>query len=87
MRKALVIVVALLIAPRADSLSWARGTVPHPRGDIRVDWRIDADLLRLSVSVPDGVRYRVEPRGRLASLRLELNGQLQPPAGGALSAP
>jgi hypothetical protein len=67
----------LLIAPRAESLSWARGRVPHPRGDISVDWRIDADLLRLSVSVPDGLRYRVEPRGRLASLRLELNGRLE----------
>jgi hypothetical protein len=67
----------LLIAPHADSLNWARGTVPHARGDIGVDWRIEGDLLRLSVSVPDGVRYRVEPRGRLASLRLELNGQLQ----------
>lgn len=68
----------LLIAPSAESLSWARGTVPHPRGDIRVDWRIEADLLRLSLSVPDGVRYRVEPRGRLAALRLELNGRLEP---------
>jgi alpha-L-rhamnosidase len=69
----------LVIAPRADSLSWARGTVPHPRGDIGVGWRIDGDLLRLSVSVPDGVGYRVEPLGRLANLRLELNGQLDPP--------
>jgi alpha-L-rhamnosidase len=68
----------LLIAPHADSLRWARGTVPHPSGDVHVDWRIDADLLRVTVSVPDGVRYRVEPRGRLANLRLELNGQLQP---------
>jgi alpha-L-rhamnosidase len=77
----------LLIAPRADSLSWARGTVPHPRGDIGVDWRIDGDLLRLSVSVPNGVRYRVEPRGRLANLRLELNGQLEPPRGAAAERP
>jgi alpha-L-rhamnosidase len=67
----------LLIAPQAESLSWARGTVPHPRGDIAVDWRIEGDLLRLSVSVPEGLRYRVEPRGRLAELRLELNGHLQ----------
>jgi hypothetical protein len=68
----------LLIAPRAESLSWARGTVPHPRGDIGVDWRIEGDLLRLSVRVPNGLRYRVEPRGRLAKLRLELNGRLEP---------
>jgi hypothetical protein len=50
--------------------------VPHPRGDIDVDWRIEGDLLRLTVSVPDGVGFRVEPRGRLAELRLEVNGQV-----------
>jgi hypothetical protein len=64
----------LVIAPRAETLSWARGVVPHPRGDIGVDWRIDGDLLRLSVDAPPTVRYRVAPRGRLARLRLVLNG-------------
>jgi len=67
----------LVVAPRSESLSWARGTVPHPRGDVGVDWRIEGGLLRLAVSVPDGVRYRVEPRGRLSRLRLELNGRLE----------
>ncbi len=69
----------LLIAPQAESLTWARGTVPHRRGPIDVDWRVDGDLLRMSVNVPPGVDYRVRPRGRLATLRLELNGQLQGP--------
>lgn len=64
----------LIIAPRSESLSWARGTVPHARGPIDVQWRVDGDLLRVTVSVPDGVRYRVEPRGRLSKLRLEVNG-------------
>jgi hypothetical protein len=68
---------SILIAPQADSLTWARGTVPHGRGLIDVDWRVDGDLLRMSVSVPSGVHYRVRPRGRLATLRLELNGRLQ----------
>jgi hypothetical protein len=68
---------SILIAPQAESLAWARGTVPHVRGPIDVDWRVDGDLLRMSVSVPPGVHYRVRPRGRLATLRLELNGRLQ----------
>jgi alpha-L-rhamnosidase len=64
---------SILIAPQAESLSWARGTVPHPRGSIGVEWRIEGDVLRMSVSAPEGVRYRVAPRGRLATLRLELD--------------
>lgn len=67
----------MVIAPQAESLSWARGSVPHPRGVIHVEWRVEGDLLRLSVSAPEGVAYRVSPRGRLAALRLEVNGQLQ----------
>jgi alpha-L-rhamnosidase len=69
----------LLIAPQADSLTWARGTVPHVEGPIHVEWRIEGDLLRMSVSAPPGLAYRVRPRGRLATLRLELNGQMRAP--------
>jgi alpha-L-rhamnosidase len=64
----------IIIAPRAETLSWARGVVPHPRGAISVDWRLDGDLLRVSVSAPPGVRYRVAPRGRLGRAKLWLNG-------------
>lgn len=70
----------ILIAPRAETLTWARGVVPHPRGEIGVDWRIDGDLLRLTVKTPPTVRYRVAPRGRLARLRLVLNGTLLGPS-------
>jgi len=70
----------LVIAPQAETLDWARGSVPHPRGLVSVDWLIDGDLLRLTVGVPPGVRYRVAPRGRLARLRLEVNGELRAPA-------
>jgi hypothetical protein len=71
----------VVIAPRAETLSWARGTVPHPRGAIGVDWRVEGDLLRMSVSAPPGVSYRVAPRGRLGKLRLELNGRIPPSRG------
>lgn len=64
------------ISPHAESLSWARGVVPHPSGDIAVDWRADDQVLHLSVRAPPGLRYRVVPRGRLGALRLELNGRM-----------
>jgi alpha-L-rhamnosidase len=70
----------IVIAPLAETLSWARGTVPHPRGSIGVDWRVEGDLLRMSVSAAPQVGYRVAPRGRLGKLRLELNGRMQPSA-------
>jgi len=68
---------SVLIAPQSESSSWARGTVPHPRGPVDVSWRVEGDLLRMSVRVPPGVPFRVAPRGRLAQMRLELNGVMQ----------
>jgi len=65
------------IAPQAETLAWARGVVPHPAGPIRVDWRVEGDDLRVECSVPDGVEWRVAPRGRLADKRLWVNGELR----------
>ena len=65
------------IAPQAESLEWARGVVPHPRGRVAVSWRIEGPRLVLDCSVPAGVQYSVRPRGRLATLELWLNGARQ----------
>jgi alpha-L-rhamnosidase len=62
----------IVIAPQAETIEWARGTVPHPRGVISVNWRVDGDVLRMHVEVPEGVEYQVKPRGRLAGLRLQM---------------
>jgi len=61
------------IAPQSETLSWARGTVPHPAGMVGVDWRIEGERLILQVLLPEGVAYRVAPRGRLAGFTLDLN--------------
>lgn len=56
------------VAPCADSVRWARGTVPHPLGDVDVDWARDAAGLRVTVRVPEGVPVDVAPCGPLAGL-------------------
>ena len=64
----------LVIAPTSDSLSWASGVVPHPRGPVSVSWRREGQALHLTCTVPKGVRWTVRPGGALASLHLWING-------------
>jgi hypothetical protein len=64
----------LLIAPRSETLSWARGVVPHPAGPVSVSWRLEGDVLLVDCAVPRGLRWRVRPQGRLAKARLVVNG-------------
>lgn len=65
---------AVVIAPQSEFLEWARGTVPHPRGPVHVEWRILGDSLDLAVQAPAGVAVDIRPEGRLARLRLRLRG-------------
>ncbi len=60
----------VIIAPESETLSWARGIVPHPCGDVAVEWRVTGNRLELSYAAPAGVKVTVEPRGRLARLEL-----------------
>ncbi|MBD3244296.1 MAG: Bacterial alpha-L-rhamnosidase [Chitinivibrionales bacterium] len=61
----------VVIAPESETLSWARGTVPHPCGDVAVEWRVVGNRLELSYAAPEGVRVTVTPRGRLGQLELD----------------
>lgn len=65
----------LIIAPQTASLSWAKGTVPHPRGTVHISWEIKGDQLWLECEVPEGVNWKVQPKGRLAELELWVNGE------------
>jgi len=65
------------IQPQSESLSWARGTVPHPAGLVSVDWRIEGEGLIMNIVIPEGAEYEVQPRGRLAELDLDLNVKIQ----------
>lgn len=62
------------IAPQAETIDYASGTVPHPTGDVTVDWRVSGDNLFLNCVVAPGVEYIVSPRGRLAHKTLWVNG-------------
>ncbi|MCE9616049.1 MAG: glycoside hydrolase family 78 protein [Lentisphaerae bacterium] len=48
---------AVVFDPRPGNLTWAKGVVPTPRGDIQVAWRRGENgRLQHTVKVPDGVR-------------------------------
>jgi hypothetical protein len=67
----------LIIAPQTSSINWASGTVPHPRGAIHISWEVRGNHLWLECEVPDGVNWKVAPKGRLARLELWVNGEKQ----------
>jgi hypothetical protein len=64
----------IFISPQSESLSWARGKVPHPQGTVSVEWRIEGENLHLSYEAPENIPVVVKPRGRLAKLILWVNG-------------
>ncbi len=66
---------SVLIAPQTSTITWARGSVPHPAGIIKVDWKISGDLLLLDYSSPPGVVVIIKPEGMLATKRLILNSR------------
>lgn len=50
----------VIIAPQPCDLTWAKGVVPTPAGDIRVSWQIRAGgKLALEVTLPKGCRAEV----------------------------
>lgn len=64
----------ITIAPQSASLNWASGIVPHPRGPISIKWEVRGNHLWLSCKVPEGIKWTVAPKGRLADLDLWVNG-------------
>ena len=56
----------LLVAP--DSmLPWARGTYPHPKGDVDVEWRRVGDRLFMDIRAPEGIEIETGARGALSA--------------------
>jgi len=60
----------IFIQPQSETLSWAKGTVPHPQGDVGVSWHIAGDNLFLDLRIPKNVPCEIQPKGRLASYKL-----------------
>ena len=65
----------LILTPQAETIAWARGKVPHPKGVVSVDWRIQGDQLFFECQVPEGLIWDVRPRGRLGEMKLRVNGE------------
>ena len=63
----------IYIRPQSETLSWAKGTVPHTKGLVSVNWKIQGRQLVLNYSVPEGIPVVVQPRGRLRMLNLIVN--------------
>ena len=65
----------IIISPQSETLTWAKGYVPHPLGLIYVDWKVEDDRFLLNYTGPPGVRVVTKPKGRLAWKELWINGK------------
>ncbi|HUG12076.1 MAG TPA: alpha-L-rhamnosidase C-terminal domain-containing protein [Opitutaceae bacterium] len=63
----------IVIEPNAHGLAHAQGVHPHPRGDIRVAWRVDGGDFHLDVELPEGLAHDVRPGATFAHLRPRVN--------------
>jgi hypothetical protein len=62
-----------MLEPHVSGLSWARGVVPTPLGDIAVSWDVEADnCFRLTVTVPLGSKAKIGvPASKNAEVRVD----------------
>jgi len=65
----------LYIMPQAETVNWAKGSVPHPHGTIYVEWHVKGNVMYLNYKVPESLKVTVQPKGRLALLKLILNSE------------
>ncbi len=66
----------IYIQPQGETIQWAKGTVPHPLGDVEVNWKVEGNQLYLDYKAPPGIPVIVKPRGRLSRLHLVLQSAL-----------
>ena len=75
------------IRPMLCGLSFARGSVPSPFGDILVDWKQEGDHLTLKTTIPAGTRATLSlPIGKSPSPSVSANGKSIQWENGAASA-
>lgn len=61
---------SILVSPCAASLTWAKGCVPHPLGDVTVEWQRSGSDLSIHVNAPAGAHITIAPTGPLKALSL-----------------
>jgi len=57
------------IAPQLGPLTHAKGTLVHPQGEIEVDFRIEKDKLKGSITLPEGVSGTLNYGGKTKALK------------------
>jgi hypothetical protein len=64
------------IRPALCDLTWAKGVVPTPYGDVAVSWVLRSDKLQMDVTVPDGAEADVTvPIARFEKPTIRWNGR------------
>jgi hypothetical protein len=70
----------LAIRPTLCDLTWAKGRVPTPQGDVAVSWALGDNQLQLDVTVPAGVEAEVTvPTSRFDKPVIRRDGQATEP--------
>jgi hypothetical protein len=72
------------IRPQLCNLTWAKGKVPTPRGDVEVSWSVQGQTFSLDVTVPEGEKAEVElpfdrfenPTATLAGKKIEAKARV-----------
>ncbi len=66
---------SLTIRPQLCDLTWAKGVVPTPQGDVAVSWKLEGNTFRLEVTLPAGTDAEVIlPTDLFDQPRVTLNG-------------
>jgi len=65
----------ITIRPQLCDLTWAKGSVPTPQGNVTVDWKREGNKLSLDITLPKGSEADVIlPTDRFEQPRVTLNG-------------
>ncbi len=67
----------ICIRPQPCSLTWAKGIVPTPKGDVLIDWKSSKSLFEIDIFIPTGMTAKlILPAERFPNPMVVLNGQL-----------
>jgi hypothetical protein len=70
----------LAVRPTLCDLTWAKGIVPTPHGDVAVAWKLGEDRLAIDVNVPAGTEADIDvPTERFETATVQLDGRQAEP--------
>ena len=75
---------SVLIKPETCGLGWAKGSVPTPRGNVDVSWKVEGGKFNLEVTVPAGTIARIEIPGKEARMLEKKDASVVPRLVGAI---